>query len=223
MTLACFFRLLGKKRSLQLQFVCSDMWKPYLKVIARFASQAVHVLDRYHVMAKMNRAIDLVRAEEAKKLVADGYEPVLKRSRWLLLKRPENLTNKQTVKLSEVLSYNLKSVRSYLLREEFQRFWMYKSPYWAGRFLKEWCTRVMRSRIDPMKKVVRTLRKHETLLLNWFRAKGMISAGIVEGLNGKVKLTMRKSYGFRTEEGIKTALYHALGDLPEPETTHDFC
>ncbi len=73
-----------------------------------------------------------------------------------------------------------------------------------------------------MKKVARTLRSHRQLILNWFVAKGTISAGKVEGLNNKVKLTMRKSYGFRTVETITLALYHTLGALPEPEFTHRF-
>ncbi len=97
-----FFRMLGKERSNQLKFVCSDMWKPYLKVIAKKAAGAIHVLDRFHIMQKMNKAIDEIRAAEAKRLKADGYEPVLKHSRWCFLKRPENLTEKQMVKLSEV-------------------------------------------------------------------------------------------------------------------------
>jgi transposase len=198
------------------------MWKPYLKVIAKKASQAVHVLDRFHIMQTINKAIDEVRAGENKQLKADGYEPVLKHSRWCLLKRPENLSDKQTLKLAELLQYNLKSVRAYLMREDFQRFWTYQSPGWAARFLNEWCTRTMRSKIEPMKKVARSLRKHEHLILNWFRAKGTISAGIVEGLNNKVKLTTRKSYGFRTYEALETALYHNLGKLPEPEFTHRF-
>ena len=80
----------------------------------------------------------------------------------------------------------------------------------------------MRSRIEPMKKVARTLEKHGELILNWFTAKGTISAGIVEGFNYNVKLTMKKSYGFRTLEAVKIALYHRLGDLPEPEFTHTF-
>ena len=79
---------------------------------------------------------------------------MLKHSRWCLLKRPENLTEKQTVKLAELLQYNLQSVRSYLLREDFQRFWEYTSPGWAAKFLDQWCTRTLRSRIEPMKKVV---------------------------------------------------------------------
>jgi transposase len=96
------------------------------------------------------------------------------------------------------LKYNLKSVRAYLLREEFQRFWEYRSPSWAGRFLQEWCTKALRSRIEPMKKVARMLRAHAGLLLNWFRAKGTMSSGSVEGLNYNAKLTMRKAYGFQT-------------------------
>ena len=99
--------MLGKERSGELKFVCSDMWKPYLKVIAKKAGQAIHVLDRFHIMQKMNKAIDEVRAGEARQMKADGYEAVLKHSRWCLLKRPENLTDKQTVKLSELLKYNL--------------------------------------------------------------------------------------------------------------------
>jgi len=158
----------------------------------------------------------------ARRLPADGYEPVLKHSRWCFLKRPEHLTDRQTVKLSELLQYNLQSVRAYLQQGDFQRFWEYRSPHWAGRFLDEWCTRVMRSRIEPMKRVARSLRSHRELLLNWFRAKGTISAGVVEGMNNKVKLTMRKSYGFRTPEAIQIALSHNLGALPEPELTHRF-
>jgi transposase len=221
-TLLRFFRMFGKERSGKLKFVCSDMWQAYLTVIAKKAAKAVHVLDRFHVMQKMNKAIDQVRAAEVKQLKADGYEPVLKHARWCLLKRRENLTEKQTVKLSELLQYNLQSVRSHLLREDFQRFWEYARPSWAGRFLDQWCQRTMRSRLDPMKKVARTLRKHRALILNWFRAKGAISAGTVEGLNNKVKLTTRKSYGFRTYEAIETALYHNLGALPEPEFAHRY-
>ena len=128
---------------------------------------------------------------------------MLTNARWLLLKRPENLSAKQEPRLAELLQYNLRSVRAYLLKEDFQFFWNYKSAYWAGAFLDRWCTRSLRSRLDPMKKVVRTLRAHRALLLNWFRAKGAFSSGTVEGFNNKAKLTMRKSYGFRT--------YRALG------------
>jgi transposase len=218
-----FFRMLEDEIRDGIRYVCSDMWQPYLKVIAEQIKQAVHVLDRFHIMKKMGDAIDKVRRAEAKRLERDGYEPVLKRSRWCLLKRPENLTDKQTVRLAELLQYNLQSVRSYLLREDFQRFWEYSVPGWAMKFLQQWCTRTMRSKIAPMKQVARSLRAHRELILNWFRARGTISSGTVEGLNNKAKLTTRKSYGFRTFEAAETALYHTLGALPEPEFTHEFC
>lgn len=215
--------LLGEPFCMGLRFVCSDLWRPYLKVLAEQAGQAIHVLDRFHLMKQLGEAIDDVRAAEVKRLKQDGYEPVLTRSRWCLLTRPENLSDQQTVTLAELLHYNLQTVRAYLHREDFQQFWEYRSAAWAGKFLDQWCGRVMRSRLEPLKKVARSLRRHRPLLLNWFRAKGTISAGIVEGFNNKAKLTMRKAYGFRELETIELALYHQLGNLPQPETTHRFC
>lgn len=222
-TLQGFFDQFGDPFAAGLRFICSDMWKPYLKVIAQRASQAIHVLDRFHIAMHMNKAIDEVRAQEARDLKAKGKEPILKHSRWCLLKRPENLTEAQDIKLSDLVQYNLKAVRSYLLKEDFQFFWSYRSPHWAGQFMDAWCRRTMRSRIEPMKKVARMLRSHRELMLNWFRAKGQISSGAVEGFNNKAKLTTRKAYGFRTFKAAEAALYHTLGALPEPEVTHRFC
>ena len=181
-----FFDLLGEKRSATIRFVCSDMWKAYLNVIADRATQALNILDRYHIVAKMNKAIDEVRAKETKQLKADGYEPILKHSRWCLLKRPGNLTDKQDVKLADLLQYNLKTVRAYLLKEDFQLFWEYVRPGWAAKFLDKWCTKVMRARLEPMKKMAKTLRNHRGLILNWFKARGVISMGSVEGLNNRL-------------------------------------
>ena len=198
------------------------MWKPYLRVIRERCSNAINILDRFHVVAKMNKALDEVRAGEARRLAQDGYEPVLKRTRWCVLKRKTNLTGTQRFRLRELLRYNLKTARAYLLKEDFQQFWEYQSATWAGKFLDDWCQQVMRSRIEPMKKIARTLRSHRELLLNYFRAKRGLSSGVVEGLNNKAKLTMRKSYGFRTFRVMEVALYHALGKLPEPNVAHRF-
>lgn len=114
-------------------------------------------------------------------------------------------------------------MRPYLLKEDFQFLWDYVSAGWAGRFLDAWCRRAMRSRIEPMKKIARSLRLHRPLILNWFRARQLIALGAVEGFSNKAKLTTRKSYGFRVFGVIQIALYHALGNLPEPEGTHRFC
>jgi transposase len=218
-----FFRTITDEIKNSIRYLCSNMWKLYLNVLAQEVSGAIHVLDRFHIMQVMHKTIDEVRAKEARWLKRDGYEPVLKRARWCLLKRPENLTKKQIVRLAELVRYNLKSVRSYLLREDSQRFWTYQYHGGASRFLHDWCTRTMRSKIEPMKKVARMLRSHEELILNWFKARGTISAGIAKGLNNKVKLTTRKAYRFRIFNAVKIALYHSLRALPEPEFTHKFC
>ena len=217
-----FFDLIGQELAQRIEFVCSDMWKPYLDLIKKNCTGALNILDRFHVVAKLNLAIDQIRAGEARQLVKDGYEAVLKKSRWCLLKRPENLTNSQRIKLGDVLRYNLKSVRAYLFKEYFQQFWDYESPAWAGKFLDQWCREVMRSRIDPLKKFVRTVRSHRELLLNYFRARKEFSSGIVEGLNNKAKVTMRKAYGYRTFKMTELSLYHVLGKLPEPKLAHSF-
>ena len=221
-----FFSWFGQERTKQLKFVCSDMWKPYLKVFAHFRTtgrlQALQLLDRFHIAKNMNKAIDKVRATETKKLKAQG-NTILTNSRWSLLKRPENLTERQEAKLAQLEERgNLATYRAYLLKESFQSFWEYLSPAWAGKFLDRWCTRTMRSRIEPMKKMAKQLRNHRPLILNWFKARGSISLGAVEGLNNRLKLTFRKSYGFRTLKCTKIALYHAMGDLPEPPETHRF-
>jgi transposase len=221
-SLRSFFQSMPEKLGAGLQFVCSDMWQPYLTVLKECATQAVHVLDRYHIVAKLNKAIDEVRADEARRMKADGEEPVLKHSRWCVLKRPENLTDKQGSKLRELLGYNLKTVRAYLLKQEFQDLWDYVGASWAGKFLDRWLTKVLRSRIEPMKKVARTLRRHRELILNWFQAKGELSAGMVEGQNYNVKLMMRRSYGLRSFRVMETLLYHQLGKLPVSELTHRF-
>jgi transposase len=222
-TLHRFFSVMGQRRSAAIEFVASDMWKPYLNVIAQRAGQALHVLDRFHIVAKLNKAIDEIRAQEARKLRQQGYEPVLKRTRWCFLKRPDRLTDAQSATLDDVLRYDLRTVRAYLLKEAFEGFWTYTSPYWAGWFLDRWCARAIRSRLEPIQKFAKTLRSHRELLLNWFRAKKEISSGCVEGFNTNVKLALRKARGFKTYKIAEIALYHELGRLPEPIFTHRFC
>ena len=222
-TLREFFEWFGEKRTNLLEAICSDMWKPYINVIAEYASKAIHVLDRFHIMSHFSKALDEVRAGEVRKMREDNLEPLLRKTRFILLKRPENLSEKQEIKLADLLKYNLRSVKAYLLKEEFQRFWEYSSSAWAGKFLDKWTRTVMYSKIEPMKDVAKMLRSHRELILNWFKTKGAISQGIVEGLNGKAKVTIRKSYGYRTYDVMKISLYHALGDLPMPKHVHRLC
>ena len=222
-TMLGFFREFGKERCERLRFVCSDMWHPYLKVIKKKAINALNILDRFHIMKKFNGAIDDVRRQEVNQLKAEEKENVLVNGRWLLLKNVVNLTQKQTRRLSDLLKINLSSVKAYLMKEDFKQFWEYKSAAWAGKFLEDWATRTMQSNLTPMKKVAKMLRSHEDLILNWFKAKGSLSSGPVEGLNNKAKLAIRKAYGFKSLKCLQIALYHQLGKLKEPPLTHRFC
>lgn len=218
-----FFKMMGKERSAKIKYVCSDMWKPYLKVVRKKVSHAVHILDRFHIVANLHKALDKIRAAEARELKEQGYEPVLEKTRWCFLKREENLTKKQKLRLGEVLRYDLKSIRAYLKVKAFDALWQYKSPFWAGKFLDAWITNVMRSRLEPLKTVASSLKKHRPLILNWFVAKKQFNNSIVEGLNTNAKLAFRKAYGFRTYNAAQIALYHQLGNRPTPKLTHRFC
>lgn len=218
-----FCRILNDRQLQAIRYVCTDMWKPYLNVIKKKLPQALHILDRFHIVALINKAVDEVRRQEAKRLRVEGDDDVLTKGRYCFLKNPENLTDKQQVKLNDMLQYDLKSVRAYLLKESFQAFWQYRSAYWAEWFLKKGCARAMRSQLSPIKRFVKTRRRHEALLMNYFKAKKAFSSGAVEGLNRKINRVTRKSYGFRNFDVMKIALYHTMGRLPEPPLTHEFC
>jgi transposase len=106
-----------------LAFICSDMWKAYLKVVAKKAGHALHILDRFHIVRHMSDAIDQVRRAEVRSLRQRGRQPLLTKARWVLLKRKENQTREQRARLRELVQHNLRAVRAMLLREWFDDFW----------------------------------------------------------------------------------------------------
>ena len=207
-----------------LRFVCSDMWRPYLNVIATQVGHALHVLDRFHIVSHLNQAVDQVRRAESGRLRGRPLAQRLKKMRWQLLRRGSRVRGQAKRKLHGLLRSKLATGRAWMLKETFQDFWRYRSLPWARAFLEVWCARALRSRLEPMKKVARMLRTHEELILNWFQAKGELSSAVVEGLNNKVRVVTRRSYGFRTYGAMEIALYHTLGRLPEPEELdYRFC
>lgn len=224
-TLRRGLKALGEEVVGGLRFVCSDMWRPYLNVLAQMAGQALHVLDRFHITKHLNDAVDQVRRDESRRLrsLSRADARVIKHLRWPLLRRGSRVRGRARQKLNALLASKLATARAWEYKEAFFHFWTYKSASWAAAFLDYWCFRAMRSRLEPVKKVARMLRAHEDLILNWFRAKGEISGGAVEGLNNKIRVVTRRSYGFRTYHAMELALYHNLGRLPEPESTHEFC
>jgi len=220
-TLLAGFKALGDPVCAGIRYVCSDMWAPYLAAVKERLG-ALHILDRFHIRRQLNKAVDDVRKDEARALAQAGLQPHLKKLRWALLKNRKNWTPKERRRMRDLEHSGLASIRAYWLVAAFEHFWGYVSPTWAGKFLDAWCRRVRRSRITPLKKVAASLTAHRQVLLNYFRAKKAISGGVIEGLNNKVKVTFRRSYGFRTDKAREIALFHVLGKLPEPEVTHGF-
>jgi transposase len=206
-----FFEWLGEKRSQKLTFVVSDMWKAFVSTVSKRANTAIHVLDRFHIMRLFNEAIDQVRRDEARRLRAAGDTVTLKHTRWVLRKRKENLTGNQFRRLRELMKANTATLRGYLLKEQFQDFWGYKSTVWAGKFLDHWIGEAVGTGLEPLRRLAKTLHGHRRLLLNWFRAREEFAAGAVEGFNLKARVTTRIAYGFRSYDHAEVALYHRLG------------
>ena len=130
-----FFDMLGEQRTTQLRFIASDMWAAFRQVVRLRCSNAIHLLDRFHVMQLMSKAIDLTRRDEMHQLRAKGKHAILTKTRWILLKNPRNFTDMQRGRMRELLQCNLKSVRAFLLKQDFQNFWNYKAVWRARQFL----------------------------------------------------------------------------------------
>jgi len=206
-----------------IQYVCSDMWKAYLNVVGTRLKHACHMIDRFHITQHLNEAVDEVRRKDVAAMTArPRAKQKLKKMRWILLSRKTRVLGKAREKLNRLLSGRLQTGKAYILKEAFGHFWDYRSVTWAGAFMRAWIQRAKRSRIAPMIKVANMIEAHEGLILNWIRARREVFTGATEGLNNKARVVTRRSYGFRTFHIMELALYHTLGQLPEPAVTHEF-
>jgi transposase len=218
-TLRAFFEEHGKALKQRVKAVCCDMWQPYTDMVKEHLPDATLVFDKFHIMQHLLKAVDEVRREEAHELKKTNPE-LLKRTRYIWLKNPENLTEKQRARLGYLEGLNLRCNRAYLLKESFREFWEYQSKGWARRFLIKWFWWATHSRLKPMRDFAWMLRNHEDNILTYFDEK--ITNGAVEGMNNKAKVVSHRCYGFRTAKNYITALYHCLGNLPEPKLVHRF-
>jgi transposase len=218
-TLEKFFEEYGEVLQDGVQGVCCDMWQPYVDILEEKLPNATLVFDKFHLIRHLNDAVDAVRRQEAGELKKEHPE-ILKRTRYIWLKNPENLTDPQKARLGYLERLNLRTNRAYLLKEAFRELWHYRRRGWAERFLKKWFWWATHSRLKPMRDFAWLLRKHQDGVLNYFRMP--ITNGVVEGLNNKAKAISHRCYGFRTANTFILALYHGLGRLPEPQNVHRF-
>ena len=180
-----FFQEWGPEQAGQIRGICCDMWAPYIEVIRKYAPQAVLVFDKFHLIRHLLDAVDKVRREEARELKAAKLD-LLVGTRYIWLKNPWNLTEKQYDRLRDLERLNLKIMRAYLLKELFRELWRYRRRGWAKKFLMKWLGWASRSRLKPFVEFARMVRRHLDGILAWFKIP--LDNGIVEAMNNNCLL-----------------------------------
>ena len=185
---------------------CIDMSKAFIKGIKEELPNAEITFDPFHVIQLMNKALGKVRAEEAKL-----FPEVLKGSRYAFLKNPENLTEKQDETLVKLSNYQLKTGRAYLIKLALQDVYFAPSRLDAEALLKSWYNWSIRSQIEQVRKVAKTVKEHWNGILSWFDSK--LSNGFVEAINGLIQAAKRRARGYRTTKNLINIAYLIAGKL----------
>jgi transposase len=190
-----------------IESICMDMSVPFKAGAREHFPKAKIIFDKFHVLNVLSVQLDKVRARENK-----GYHEILKRTKYLLLKNPNNLTKKDKVRLDELMEYqHLDTVQAYGLVLEFKKMFDYKKPSYAAKYFKRWYEKVMKSNIPEMIKAANTLLNHiEGILLH---IKTNISNGKIEGMNSKLRGFTKRAFGFKTLKNLKITIFIALGKL----------
>jgi len=182
-----------------------DMSPAFIKGLVDHFPEAKLTFDRFHVMKLIGEAVDEVRRQEVREY------PELKKTRYVWLKNPSNLTARQTEMLEALRNANLKTAEAYRMRVTLQDFYEQANPGAAKLFLQEWIAMVLASGIEPMAKVAQTLQAHTEGVLRWFRSG--LSNGFLEGLNSLVKAAKAKARGYRKVRSLITIAYLIAGKL----------
>lgn len=218
-TLNSFFAFFGEERTSKLEGICCDMWPSFFETVKAKAPLATLVFDKFHIVRQLTEAVDKVRRQEINDKGKE-HKDLLAGTRYLWLKNPWNLTDKQKNSLSFLETLNLNIHRAYLLKESFRDFWQSDSKETAVKFLGQWFKWAMESKIKPMQDFALLLIRHEENILTYFDMP--ISNGAVEGLNNKAKVISHRAYGFRSAKNYVLNLYHCMGNLPMPTTLHSY-
>jgi transposase len=193
----------------------SDMSPAFISGIGEHLPNAEMTFDRYHVIAKLNEAVDEVRRAEQKD------NPALKKTRYVWLKNRQNLTAKQRETLARLTrpSPRLATARAHRWREDFQAFYDQGTDD-AEAYLRSWCYGAKRSRLQPVKDFVNLVRNHWDGIISWHRSR--ISNGLLEGTNSLIQAAKARARGYRSKKKMITIIYLIAGKLPlpSPSVTH---
>lgn len=206
-----FFAQIGPEACQQLETVTMDMSAGYRRAVLDHAPQAAIVFDRFHVQKLAGEALDQVRRQVVREAGDSELARAIKRSRWPLLKNAEDVTKKDARKLSEVERDYKPLYRAYLLKEGLRRVLSRKQPQRARRDLLEWIGWAARSRLEPFKRVARTIRKHFEGVLAYIELR--LTNGLVEGINAKSRMIARRAYGFHSAQALMSMIMLCSGGI----------
>ena len=173
------------------------MWDPFIASIKEYLPQAEIVFDKFHVISKYSLVIDKVRNAEYKK-ATESDKNIIKGTKYVLLKNPENLKIKEKGKLTRLLALNENINMSYILKDDLKTLWEYTDIEGAEKFLDSWIERARQTNIRALKDFTKTLENYKYGLLN--HANYSINSGKIEGMNNKIKVIKRVAYGFHDDE-----------------------
>jgi len=213
-TIDIFFNeVLSEYQKNKIKWASCDMSETYIGAIEDHCLNATLVLDRFHVVKALNKAVDEVRKEQWRNACADERK-ALKGLRWLLFKHSSNRSKKDSRILNALRKGNRRIHRAWVLSDEFERFWDYKVEWAAKRFLKRWMTTALKSRIEPIRKFVRTIKKHIGRILPYIGSR--LTNAIGEGLNRIIKIVKNRASGFRTLHPFTDMIFLTVGDVDIP-------
>ena len=213
-TIDIFFnKILSEHQKKAIKSASCDMSEAYIGAIEYHCPNAVLVLDRFHIVKALNHAVDEVRKQQWRE-ASNSDRKMLKGLRWLLYKHSSNRSKSDSRTLKALKKGNRRIHRAWVLKDEFEQFWNYKSPSAAERFLKGWMTTALKSRLEPVRDFVKTLRKHFHRILTFIGSR--ITNAIAEGLNRIVKIVKNRASGFRTFEAFTDLIYLTVGDVDIP-------
>jgi transposase len=197
-----FYGFLGKKKAKAVRLAVMDMWKPFRNSTTKNAPQAAILFDKFHIMRHLGEALDKVRKSEYTRLEGKKRR-FIKGQKYTLLSHPQNLTGSARKNLRLLLAANKRLNTAYLLKESFGQLWDYTSEAWARKFFENWCAQLKWQRLKPYEAFAKMIERHWDGLAAYCNPENKVSLGFVEGLNNKIRVIQRRSYGLRDEEYLR--------------------
>lgn len=201
-SLDAFFEWLGPKKTKKIRLAVMDMWKPFENSTRKNAPQAAILYDKFHVFRHLNEAIDKVRKSEYARL--SGKErKFIKGQRYHLLSHRSNLSMTGKQALDALLSANKRLNTAYVLKESFGQLWSYHSEAWAQKFFENWKSSLRWQKLKSYERFFGLIERHWDGIAAFCKPENKVSLGFVEGLNNKIRVIQRRSFGLRDEEYLR--------------------